>query len=167
MSSEDRQDLLAKVGDERRDFLKKIAIAAAFAAPTIATFSIDGMRKKAFAQSAYDAPRVVLDPEPSPGRVLVTFTQPMNTGIGNDSSRIDSSSCRTTVFEGGFPSYEWKWPNNTQQEITFSGCESSTYLNITYNMGSCSPKFVGVNGLELVPYSGRFMVNVPPGPCGS
>ena len=45
MSREDGQDLLAKVGDERRDFLKKIAIAAAFAAPTIATFSLDGMRR--------------------------------------------------------------------------------------------------------------------------
>jgi len=53
MSMENRQDLLAKVGADRRDFLRKISIAAAFAAPTIATFSLDGIRKNAFAQSTY------------------------------------------------------------------------------------------------------------------
>ncbi len=55
ISEEQRQDPVAKGETERRYFLKKIAIATAFAAPTIATFSVDSLRKKAFAQGQRSA----------------------------------------------------------------------------------------------------------------
>jgi len=165
MGKEDRPDLMAKVGDERRDFLKKIAIAAAFAAPTVATFSVDGMRKKAFAQAAYDPPQVLTFENPASGQAVVTFNQQMNTGVGADASRNSViPPCRTTEFENGGISYEWAWNGDTQV-ITFSGCQSYTYLNVTYNQGGCGSKFVGANGLELVPFSGRIGVDVPIDAC--
>ena len=168
MSSEDRQDPLAKVETERRDFLKKIAIAAAFAAPTIATFSVDGMRKKAFAQAAYDQPTVVDPLIAGFGKVTVNFSQPMNTGVGADASRGVLPPCRTTTISGiSFAVTSCTWNGETQQIITYTGdCEGgssgspgSALLSVTYNQGGCGNKFVGKNGLELKPYSGSVTVS--------
>jgi hypothetical protein len=167
MSTEDRQDLLANVGTERRDFLKKIAIAAAFATPTIATFSLDGMRKKAFAQAAYDAPTVVdLEPGASDGQAVVTFSQRMDTSNTGDRSR-GIGPCRSTAFDGEYFPHEWEWdPDHMKQIITFTGFCTYKYLQVTYNWDPCGNdiKFRGENGLELVPWSGELGVNGP-GPC--
>ena len=166
MSTENRQDPLAKVETERRDFLKKIAIAAAFAAPTIATFSVDGMRKKAFAQTAYDAPEVIsLTAAPSGGQAEVLFNQPMNTGVGGDISRA-VQICRTTEFEGYTWDYSWKWVGDTKQVITFSGQTCVTdNLTVTYNQEGCGIKFVGANGVELKPFRDNIQVTDDASSC--
>jgi len=165
MSTENRQDPLAKVETERRDFLKKIAIAAAFAAPTIATFSLDGMRKKAFAQAAYDAPTVLsVEPDPAGGQAVVTFSQPMNTGVGGDLVRgVDV--CREVAWESAF-TYSTitsvTWSGNMYQVIKWTNCVSD-YLLVTYNKPGCgAAKFVGENGQELKSYADRIPVNDPP-----
>jgi len=166
MSREDRQDLLAKVGDERRDFLKKIAIAAAFAAPTIATFSLDGMRKKAFAQSAYDAPVVLSFVQgAAQGQAVVTFSQRMDTGVGtgNDAARV-LAGCRETSTNPSHPG-TWSWNGDTMQVFhTTNSCPDEDFnVHVTYNMGSCGVKFRGANGIELLPFSGMVTIS---GYCG-
>lgn len=50
---------LAKVDEEKRAFLKKLAIGSAYVVPAIATFSLDSIRSKAHAQSVYTEPVVV------------------------------------------------------------------------------------------------------------
>ena len=158
MSTGNQQDPLAKVETERRDFLKKIAIAAAFAAPTIATFSVDGMRKKAFAQAVYDQPEATLLPSDTPGRAVVRFSQPMNTSVGGDRSRA-IGPCRTTSFQTDIGPYVWSWEGDTKQVCTFEDpnfCDGVSQLTVTFNWGNCggSAKFIGANGQELVPFSG-------------
>ena len=56
---ESNDRLLGKIDEGKRDFLKKLAIGTAYAAPVIATFSLDGIRSKAFAQAAYSVPDVL------------------------------------------------------------------------------------------------------------
>lgn len=165
MSTEHRQDLLAKVSTERRDVLKKIAIAAAFATPTIATFSVDGMRKKAFAQAAYDPPEVVSFTAPNEGQAEVLFNQPMNTGVGSDVSRVQT--CRETTFShpAAIDGWNWAWVGNNKQVITFWGnCDFPHQLTVALNQGLCGDKFVGANGLPLVPYTGTIPILVPCNP---
>lgn len=48
-----------RIDDGKRDFLKKLAIGTAYAAPAIATFSLDSIRSKAYAQAAYGVPDVL------------------------------------------------------------------------------------------------------------
>ena len=170
MSEGKELDPLAKTSDERRDFLKKLAIAAAFAAPTVATFSLDGVRKKAMAQSVYGQP-VVLSVEPGPGPVnqaTVLFSQPMDTGVGsgNDSART-ILACRqysTNPTVTGI----WSWDGDTKQIFDFSGAyciNQSVDIALSYNMGPCSEKFRGKNGLELVPWSGMVTISGSTGQC--
>ena len=158
MSAEDRQDLLANVGSERRDFLKKIAIAAAFATPTIATFSLDGMGKKAFAQAAYDPPEVI-DVAGGVDQAVVTFSQPMISSYSDQRARGGGGMCSTFEVTGGSIS-NVVWSGNTQQVISFCAWGEET-LTVTYNWGDCSGlfKYKGENSLDLVPYSGSVTVS--------
>lgn len=160
MSTEDRQDLLAKVGGERRDFLKKIAIAAAFATPAITTISIDGMRKKAFAQAAYDPPEVI-NLEGGLDQAVVTFSQPMiPIGAADSLPRVlPGGPCSTFAVTGG-EVVSVTWSGNTQQVIEFCAFGTET-LTVTYNWGDCIglDRYMGENGLELVPYSGSVTVS--------
>jgi len=162
VNAEKGSALAQKVTTERRDFLKKLAVAAAFAAPTVATFSLDGVRKKAFAQSVYTQPRVILleQRDGEDGIARVVFSQPMNTTVGGDGART-ANVCRTTNFvpEGYFP-HQWAWEGNTMQVLTFSGFCDYRVLEVTYNQGNCGAKFVGANGMELEPYSGSLSVTV-------
>jgi len=161
MSTEDEKDTLEKIGPERRDFLKKLAIAAAFAAPTVATFSLDGVRKKAMAQSVYGQP-TVLSVAPGPAaynEATVLFSQPMDTGIGggNDSARF-VGACRQWSSNHTV-SGVWSWKSETEQLFTFAFCTvKSLDVAISYNMGACGEKFRGKNGLELVPWSGMVTI---------
>ena len=56
---EERKELLNKVDDSKRDFVKKLAIGTAYAVPVISTFSLDSIRKTARAQGVYGDPAVV------------------------------------------------------------------------------------------------------------
>jgi len=57
---EESKDLvLVRIDEGKRDFLKKLAIGTVYAAPVIATFSLDSIRNKAYAQSAYGDPAVL------------------------------------------------------------------------------------------------------------
>ena len=57
---EESKDLkLVRIDEGKRDFLKKLAIGTAYAVPVIATFSLDSIRNKAYAQSAYGDPAVL------------------------------------------------------------------------------------------------------------
>ncbi len=168
MSEEHRQDPLAKVETERRDFLKKIAVAAAFAAPTIATFSVDGMRKKAFAQAAYDPPQVISFAESATdGRAVVRFSQPMDTGAGADLLKngfLAGGDYRTIDFDTAGVVYGAQMHGDQEEWITYSGCQAYSYLTVTYNL-SGPGKLKGKNGLECLPFSGTIGVDVPGYPC--
>jgi hypothetical protein len=56
---ESRDPGLVKVDEEKRSFLKKLALGTAYAVPVIATFSLDGVRSKARAQAVYSDPVVL------------------------------------------------------------------------------------------------------------
>jgi len=168
MGTVKRLDPLAGACDERRDFLKKIAIAAAFAAPTVATFSLDGVRKKAFAQSVYGRPVVLsLLSTGKPGQAVVTFSQPMDTGVGSgaDLSRTGAPRCREhslSVYNNAHTySGVWNWDGNTTQVFSvLDSCpDEDILLSVSYNQSSCAEKFRGTNGLELVPWSGSITIS--------
>ena len=55
---ENKDKLLNKVDTAKRDSLKKIATATAWAIPTIATFSLDSVRNVAHAQESSTAPEI-------------------------------------------------------------------------------------------------------------
>jgi hypothetical protein len=50
---------LVKTDTNRRDFLKKFALGAAYAVPVMTTFSLDSVRSKARASGNYGNPRVI------------------------------------------------------------------------------------------------------------
>ena len=57
MSDEKRDGILQRLDADRRDFLKKVIVATAFTAPTIASFSMDGLSVyEAHAQNGSNIP---------------------------------------------------------------------------------------------------------------
>jgi hypothetical protein len=56
---EERKELLSKVDEGKRDFVKKLAIGSAYALPVMASFPLDSVRKSARAQGVYGDPAVV------------------------------------------------------------------------------------------------------------
>jgi hypothetical protein len=41
--ADDKTDILTRLDPDRRDFLKKVMVAAAFTVPTVTSFSMDGL----------------------------------------------------------------------------------------------------------------------------
>jgi len=145
---------LEKVEPNRRDFMKKVAIGAAYAVPVMASFSLDSVRNKAFAQASYGPtpPRVarlnVVDGSPDNFVVRITFDQAMDTSIAPNNgadSRIakpaiecydrewcyafdndpSHDTCESTDFRFALPPYTWRWDSNRVHILTISGLFSS------------------------------------------
>jgi hypothetical protein len=157
-SMEKRDPSLPGLEPERREFLKKVATAAAFAVPAIATVSLDGVGKKAFAQAAYDQP-VVTSVVDEFNSALVTFSQPMDTSFNPDAANRARGVglCSTFAVQPGLY-LGAVWVDDMHQRISFYTCGSGT-LTATYNLGTCTEvRYQGKNGLELVPYSGNIIV---------
>jgi hypothetical protein len=57
--SEGKKELLNKVDEGKRDFMRKLAIGSAYAVPVMASFPLDSIRNKAWAQAVYGPPRVI------------------------------------------------------------------------------------------------------------
>ena len=92
----EKKELLGKIDDSKRDFVKKLAIGSAYALPVMASFPLDSVRKSARAQGVYGDPAVVTvegrastDFDPGAGQVgaadprytaywVITFDRPMN-----------------------------------------------------------------------------------------
>ena len=155
-----------KEREERRDFIKKLALGTAYAVPVMATFSLDSVRNKARAQSVYNDPQVVRAyQDPNDWRsALVDFDQPMNTAIGGApfDARLANGACvdRTQAFSPSQPAgWQWEWTSPTQQKLTTSGWGGGQ-LDLTYNtQANTCTDFLGANGRPLVPWSGT--VNMP------
>ena len=92
----EKKELLGKIDDSKRDFVKKLAIGSAYALPVMASFPLDSVRKSARAQGVYGDPAVVniravadTDFNPNAGQVtaadnhytaywVITFDRPMD-----------------------------------------------------------------------------------------
>jgi hypothetical protein len=111
--------MLEKVEPNRRDFIKKVAVGTAYAVPVIASFSLDSVRNKAFAQATYTTPPAPA-PEPTPEQaagprvvslalsagaaIVVDFNQDMDTSIpANGDQRSRNGVCydREVCFLSG------------------------------------------------------------------
>lgn len=167
---ETRKDLLEKVEPDRRDFLKKLAIGTAYAVPVMASFSLDSVRNKAFAQASYGAPRVAwLAALAANQGVRIMFDQPMNTGIGKSVAGRNArdSVCynRQACFMDSSGQcvnlpHEWSWESDQAQLLTISGSHCGK-VNIQYGMKPPAEgciDFTGANGLTLVPYEGEIYI---------
>ena len=51
--NEGKRELLNKVDEGKRDFMRKLAIGSAYAVPGMASFPLDSVRNKAWAQAVY------------------------------------------------------------------------------------------------------------------
>lgn len=142
---------LEKVEPNRREFIKKVAVGAAYAVPVMASFSLDSVRNKAFAQATYTTPapapgqmltppKVVQLTAPANGfQVNVKFNQPMNTNIapnadsrpGNIMGCYDREVCfLSSNYDSGNAvesscddswPHSWAWDGNQNQILSISG----------------------------------------------
>ena len=158
--------MLEKVEPNRRDFIKKVAVGTAYAVPVIASFSLDSVRNKAFAQATYTTPTppaalvppkvALLSALRSGQGVRVTFDQPMDTSIAANDRIFDRRTgpvCgddgydRTVSFlcaadavttNGCDPGvpYSWSWESATAQLLTISGGFFCVEVRIEYGYGS-------------------------------
>jgi hypothetical protein len=117
LKDEQKDRLLSKVDGKKRDTLRKIAIASAYAVPAMATFSLDGVRKKALAQGNYATGEArVINASFTPGATAgfaalpaaaqpaasffgtlrVNFSKPMATSL-NSCKRVTGTVCEEIV----------------------------------------------------------------------
>jgi len=177
--------MLEKVAPNRRDFIKKVAIGTAYAVPVIASFSLDSVRNKAFAQATYTtppapapapaqavAPRVVSPLVAGGSGITVNFDQNMDTSIpANGDQRFDVCYDREVCFQAGALDgkalngcvdvpHEWSWVGKHAQLLTVlttSGVFCGM-VQIKYGKRPNSDgciDFKGANGLNLQPFDGE------------
>ena len=109
---DDDSRLLRKVDPDRREFLKRLSLAAAYATPVVTSFSFDSLIPSAEAQGSYARPARVLDlvfipaagtkglivsrvaeTEQVPyGTIRITYSKPMETSL-NSCKRATGCEC--------------------------------------------------------------------------
>jgi hypothetical protein len=108
--------LLAKIDEGKREFLRKLSLAAAYATPVMASFSLDSVRKTAEAQGVYGGAavlsvvfipggraggfivsRLAQQVEESYGTIRVTYSKPMETSL-NTCKKVTGHECQGDVI---------------------------------------------------------------------
>lgn len=109
------EKILSKVDEGKRDFLKKLTLAAVYATPVMASFSLDGVRKAAEAQGVYGGAGVLgvvfipgggaggfivsrlAGPVEEPyGTIRITYSKPMETAL-NTCKKVTGYECGEVI----------------------------------------------------------------------
>jgi hypothetical protein len=110
------RELLSKIDEGKRDFLRKLSLTAAYAAPVMASFPLDSVRNTAGAQGGYGNARVlsaVFIPSGSGagfivsrlaqpvleayGTIRITYSKPMETSL-NTCKKVTACLCEGEII---------------------------------------------------------------------
>jgi hypothetical protein len=132
--------LLRKVDPDRREFLRRLSLAAAYATPVVTSYSFDSLIPTATAQGVYTTPARVLDvvfipgsgtkglivsrvaqpDEPPYGTIRITYSKPMETSL-NSCKKAIGYGCECEIIESKIDVIK----------ISVSGCEEYPEVDLS------------------------------------